>query len=513
MKQAFRSAAIITIFSFSSQLVLGGVQLIAAAKFGAGSDMDAFLSASTLPQFVISVLLGSLSFVFIPFFVEYAVKGDEERAYRLSVGLFNISMLLLGAICVIGILFSRQILIVTNPGLAAETLDVSVRISMVTWPTVMATGAFTLLSSIYQAKRNFAWQAMVPLIGAVVNLALLLLLAPKLGIIGLALATTTGVVIQVFLLWRVFAEKNRYHFRLYWDEDGLRKIIYVTLPLVLVAIVTKFTPLIDRYLASEMHEGAISQLSYAFKILTLVSVLISTGISTVIFPRMAADASNTDMGALGSTMSLGLRIMWAVTAPVIAIGIALALPAITFLFNHGAFSMQDSVAVSDLFKIYLIALGGMSLGAITGKGFYAMKDTKTLAIFGALEAIAYVAYTAYLAGRFGQAGIAIGYVIYFSGSLVWQLIVLRLRLGSAGKLAIFRSFGVTVIAALLAGIVASGVVSQTEIILLQLLLGAFAGLLVYALVLYVLRSAELKMLLGVLMNRQQKDRRELGNIE
>jgi putative peptidoglycan lipid II flippase len=504
MKQAFRSAATITIFSFSSQLVLVGVQLIAAAKFGAGSEMDAFLSASTLPQFVISVLLGSLSFVFIPFFVEYSVKGDDERAYRLSVGLFNISMLLLGTICVIGILFSRQILMVTNPGLTAQTLDVSVRISMITWPTVMATGAFTLLSSIHQAKREFAWQAVVPLIGAVVNLVLLLLLAPKLGIIGLALATTAGVVIQVFLLWGVFSEKKRYQFRLFWNEDGLRKIIYTTAPLVLVAVLTKFTPLIDRYLASEMKEGAISQLNYAFKIVTLVSVLISTGISTVIFPRMARDVSSTDMAALGSTMSLGLRIMWTVTAPVIAIGIALALPAITFLFNRGAFSVQDSLVVADLFKIYLIALGGLCLGAITGKGFYAIRDTKTLAIFGTLEAIAYVVYTVYFAGRFGPAGIAIGYVIYFSGSLCWQLIVLRLRLGSVGNLTISRSFGVTTVAAILGGVVAVGVVSLTEIILLQLLLGALAGLLVYGLILLILRSAELKMLLNVLRSGPQE---------
>ncbi len=499
MKKAFRSAVIISLFTLASQLVLFACQLVAAAQFGAGSDMDAFLAASTLPQFLISVLLGSLSFVFIPFYVDYSTRGDEEKALRLSVGLFNNCISLLAVICFIGVIFSRQILEVTNPGLSPDTLNTSVKISMIMWPTVLATGAFTLLSSIYQAKRQYSWQATVPFLGALFNFVLLIYLAPRLGIFGLAIATMVGVVIQAILLLGIFGGKEKYSFRLYWREEGLRQILQLAMPLILVALITKFTPLMDRFLASDMQVGSISHLNYAFRIAVLGSVLITTGISTVIFPKMAEDVSRNDLPALSNTMSFGLRIMWAVVAPAIAIGIAVSLPAVIILLCRGEFGMQDAIAVSDLLKIYLLALAAMCLGNLSGKGFYALRDTKTLAIFGALEALAYVFYTVYLTRLMGTKGIAIGYVIYFSLSLLWQIVVLQLRLGEGNGLSIFRSFGLTAIAASVAGIAAVLLVDQITLPILQLIIGGLGGLAVYIGVLYLFRSSELKLLSGALI--------------
>lgn len=499
MKSAFRSAASVTVFSFASQMVLVVCQLVAAARFGASSDMDAFVSAGTLPQFVISVLLASLSFVFIPFFVEQQSKGDAAKAQQLSVGLFNITMLALGVITVAGIFFSREILLVITPGLDEPTLDIGVRISMVTWPTVLATGATMLLASLHQARQEFIWQAAVPMIGAVINLVLLVLLAPSLGIMGLALATTAGVVVQVLLLSRGLFREG-YQLRLYWKDAGLQQVLRVAAPLVFVAAVTKFTPLMDRFLASELGSGAISHLNYAFKIVTLVSVLISTGISTVIFPRMAADFAGDNPGALGNTISLGLRIMWLICAPVVTIGMVLSLPVVLLLFNRGEFTLQDSMVVADLLRIYLLSLAAMCLASVTSKGFYVTRDTRTLAIFGTLEAGAYVVYTIMLARNLGPMGIALGYVIYLTGSLVWQIVVLKLRLGKETNLFDLKSFGITVLAAGLAGFSSYVVLGLTGNLLAQLAAGLL-GLMVYLFFLYVLRSAELKLIVETLFSK------------
>jgi putative peptidoglycan lipid II flippase len=494
MKNAFRSALIITIFTFSGQLILFASQILVAAFFGASTDMDAFLAASALPQYLISVLLGSLGFVFVPFFIDYRSKGNEQQAYELARSLLNNCILFLGIITVFGIIFAKPLLELIAPGLSPEALETAVKVAIITWPTILASGPLSLLLSIYQAERQFAWQAAVPVLGAITHLILLIVLAPSLGIIGLAIATLAGIVLQAILLIKIVTKRGKYKFSLNWNERTVQDVFRLLAPLVLVAFATKFTPLIDRYLASGLQTGSISHLNYAFRLTTTISILISVGGSTVIFPKMATDFSNSDLQALRKTISFGLRIMWLIIAPVIAIGISVALPGIVVLFERGRFNPSDSIVVADLFRIYSIALIAMCLGSITGKGFYVLRDTRTLAIFGTLESIAYIIYTIYLTRWLGVIGIPIGYVIFFNLSLAWQLLILNFKTGSKSVLPIVLSFGRTTLAALIAGGLSYLISSSFSASLYQLIAGCIAGFLIYLLTLVMLRSSELKII-------------------
>lgn len=285
MKNAFRSALIITLFTFLSQIVVFVSQIIVAAFFGANAEMDAFLAANTLPQYIITVLLGSLGFVFIPVFIDYKEKGNMEEANKLATSLFNNCLVFLGVITIIGILFAKPLLQLTAPGLNESSLNIGVKVAIITWPTILATGAFSLLSNIYQAEKKFGWQAAVPFIGAVINLLLLLLLCRWLGVVGLAIAATSSIVIQVVLLLKIIITPAKYKFNLNWKDESIQQVFRLALPLILVTFLTKFTPLIERYLASELSEGSISHLNYAFKIAGVITVLISVGGTTVIFPK------------------------------------------------------------------------------------------------------------------------------------------------------------------------------------------------------------------------------------
>jgi putative peptidoglycan lipid II flippase len=506
MKNALRSAFIITLFSFTSQLVLFIAQILSAAFFGADTEMDAYLAAVTLPQYVISVLLGSLAFVFIPVFVDYKVRGAEQDAYAVAASLFNNCMAVLAVLAVIGIIFARPLIQLTAPGLSAETMDVSVKVAIITWPSILATGAVSLLSSIYQAEKKFGWQAAVPFIGAVVNVLLLLLLAKSLGVLGLAIAATVSVVVQALLLVRIIVNPT-YRFSFDWRSPAVRQILRLLFPLIFVAVLTKFTPLIERYLASQLPEGTISHLNYAFKITGALTILITIGGSTVIFPKMAAVSSENDPGQLRKTISVGMRLMWLIIAPIVAIGFVLAEPVVKLLFERGEFTELDSVAVAEIFKIYSLALIGMCLGNITGRGFYVMKDTRTLAIFGTFEVIAYCIYTYFLTQWLGITGIVIGYVIYFNLSLLWQLIVLDVRLKGTRPAGDLRSI-ITTAAASCVGAIFTFQVKQliaAETPWLIVPIAAAAGLIVYALGLLLFKSSEMQMVLEIFRKNKKAD--------
>ncbi len=503
-KSTRRNSLIGAAFSVTLFVVLGqavGVltQMVIAANFGAGEEMDAFFVASTLPQFIGNVLLNALVVVFIPIFVESSIVRPEEDAWRTASSVITLTTVALALVALTGMLFSGPLVNLVAPGLSSGSFLLASRLGVILWPTVLFSGAVSLLSSIYQAKGHFTWPAVVPAIGAALNVLLILALVKlQVGVETIAISMTLSFLVQALLLWPI--TRGNYRVEIDWDNPGMRRLFALLWPLLLSSLVARVTPVVDRYLASGMPAGSISHLGYAYKIIALLSTFMSSGIATVLLPRMASEVASGDMAELRSSFSRGFRMMWLMVAPVIAVGCALAYPVTALAFQRGAFTPSDSLAVSQLLQIYLFALVGMCLGSITGRTFYALKKTRLIAVLGGASALAYVAYAPLLAHAFGVAGIACACVFLFNFDVTLNVLVIRAITGRRSGAVLARSFLRTTIAASLGGLVTWCVTLTTGHALLQILLGGPAGIAAYVLLLVMLGSTEIRDIVPPLSN-------------
>ncbi|TMK79484.1 MAG: murein biosynthesis integral membrane protein MurJ, partial [Actinobacteria bacterium] len=81
---------------------------------------DAFNVANTTPNMVYDLALGGIiSSVFIPVFVERMERGSREEAWHTARSVLTFSFLLLSAIALLAILFSRQIIDLYTAGVPA----------------------------------------------------------------------------------------------------------------------------------------------------------------------------------------------------------------------------------------------------------------------------------------------------------------------------------------------------------------------------------------------------------
>ena len=485
-----RPMAIVTILTLASQGIGVLTQVIIASKFGAGRSMDAYLAGVTLPQYIVTVLTSSLVVVFIPVFVEYAASHREAEAWRVASSVLNVSILALSAIAICGIVFAKPLLRLTVPGLSADALNLAARVARVSWPMIVPTGILSLLTGVYQAGHRFTWPATTVIIGAVLNLIVLVTLAPVLGVVGIAVASTMSATIQAVALIRIAVAPGRYRFTFDWRHAGTREVFQLLLPLLISGLFIRWTPVVDRYIASHLAAGSIAQLGYAFRLLGLSALLISTGLTTVVFPRLAFNAAVADMTAMRGTISLGLRLMWLVVAPATVLGAVLAQPLVSLAFQRGQFTTGDAVIVAHFLRVYLLALAAMCLGNITGRILYALKRTRLVAGVGLIEALAYAAYTTVLANHFGAVGVALGYVAYFNVSILWQIVWIRTHTGGYGGRRVLRSYARTSLAAVAAGGATQLVMLATPHILMPLPIGALAGTTIYIALLFLLRSDE-----------------------
>jgi len=155
-------------------------------------------------------------------------------------------------------------------------------------------------------------------------------------------------------------------------------------------------------------------------------------------------------------------------------------------------------------RIYLFALVGMCLGSITGRIFYVLKDTRTLALLGISEALAYIVYAPFFARHLGIRGIALACVLFFNFSLFLHLLVIRYKTGKTGGYTVINSCTRTFIAAILGGAGALGGALIHQIEWIQLLSGGTCGLVMYGAALRVLGSAEAGMIWRALWLKKEK---------
>src|SRR5215471_4250335 len=112
-----RNASIISIAVMSSR-VLGLIRdQVFAALFGAGLQYDAFLTAFRIPNLLRDLFAeGALSAAFVTTFTQTLETKGEQEAFRLSNRIATALMLLLGIICVLGWVFTPQVVYWLAPG-------------------------------------------------------------------------------------------------------------------------------------------------------------------------------------------------------------------------------------------------------------------------------------------------------------------------------------------------------------------------------------------------------------
>ena len=118
MRDLVRPAVVVTVLAIAGQVVGFATQVVIAGAFGARPDMDAFLAASTLPQYVVSVLLNALVVVFVPVFLDYEVGASDDEAWQVASTVIVLSGALLALLALAGLLFADVLLRLTTPGLS-----------------------------------------------------------------------------------------------------------------------------------------------------------------------------------------------------------------------------------------------------------------------------------------------------------------------------------------------------------------------------------------------------------
>ncbi len=472
--------------------ILGSLRLIViGATFGAGPDTDAFLAAFRIPDFIFQlVAAGALSSALIPIVAGLLATDEEARAWRVASTVTTLMLAVLVALAVI-VAIAAPVLVpaITSqftPAQIERTIELT-RVMLLS-PILLALGA--LASSLLNASGRFVASAVAPLVYNVAIILAAVVLAPGMGILGLAVGVVIGaaghLAIQLVPLHRL---GFRYTRGIDLDDPNARQALVLMAPRAVGLAAGQLTFLVATSVSTGLGVGAVTAFTFAFSLFQLPIGVIGVPLGIVTLPAFARELA---LGKLDRYLALvreSLRLILFVMIPLTGLSIVARGDVVRLLFGYGRIDEATLERTAATLLWLFLALTSESMIAILARAFYAGRDTRTPVYAAIVAVVLNVTLSILLAGPFGLAGIGLAITLgSWAEAVVLVLILWRLHpmlqpgdLVRAGATALAASLIATVAAWLAAQGVAAlaGGSLGKEFLLVRLVTMSIVGGLVY----------------------------------
>jgi putative peptidoglycan lipid II flippase len=420
---------------------------IMARLFGAGLVWDAFNLGFRIPNLTRDLFAeGALSAAFVPTFTEYLTTKSKAEAAHLANLVATALMIVVGGLCVLGVIFAPALVWLLAPGYAnvPGKFELAVTMTRIMFPFLLLVALAAQAMGILNACNQFFVPAMSSTffnLGSVaIGLAIGFWLGPYLGlthIAGMAVGVVFGGALQ--LAWQIPSlRKSGFRFRLAFDfrHPGMIHILQLMGPAILGNAATQVNVMVNTNFASQLSDpvrgfdGPVSWLGYAFRFMQLPLGLFGVAIASATLPAVSRSAAQGDLDGFRRTLSRSLAMVFLLTIPS-SIGLAvLGKSIIGAIYQGGKFQLYDTQQTALALACYAVGLAGYAALKVLSPSFYALGDARTPMTISLISiGINFVvAYTMIHATAMGHAGLALSTSAVAIFGFVTQFWLLRNRL-------------------------------------------------------------------------------------
>ena len=412
---------------------------VLAARFGAGNDMDAFIVAFRVPNLVRDLFAeGAMSAAFVPTFTRHLQLHGKADAWRLANNVLNALLIVTGAFVVLGMVFAPQIVATYAAEFAAVPgkLELTVRLTRVVLPFLVLVAVAAALMGMLNSLHHYFIPALSPAtfnIATIVGAFALAPVMPRFGwppIMAIAISAVVGGLLQVLTQWPAL-KREGFRYRALFDphDPGLRQLLLLMGPGTLGLAATQVNIFVNTLLATSQGTGAVSWLTYAFRIMYLPIGLFGVSIATAVLPAVSQYAAVEDVDGIRNTVSRGIGLMLMLNVPATLGLIVLATPIVQLLLEHGQFGAADTAPTAAALQLYAVGLIGYSAARIASPTFYALRQSRVPVVVSACTIATNIVLSVVLVRAIGFRGLALGTSLAALANGGMLMLLLHRRLG------------------------------------------------------------------------------------
>ncbi len=505
-----RATLVVALFFVLSRLTGLAREVIIGARFGTSAEYDAYLAAFRAPDLLFQLVAGgALGSAFIPVFAGFWLRDERPQAWLLFSRVLNIVTLVLIVLAGIAALAAEPLVAqVIAPGFdpAQQTLTVSLMRVMLVGTVIFGAGG--LVMGALNATQHFLWPAVAPVLYNVAIIAAAWLLAPRLGVRGLALGVVAGAAAHLLVqLPQLVRTGARYTPSLAVADGSVREVLRLMGPRVLGLLFVQMHFFVNTILASGLVVGSLSALNYAWLLMLLPLGIFAQSVATTVFPTLAAQAAAGDLPALRRTYAQTLRTVLFVVLPSAVALLTFGRPLVALLLERGVFGPDSTQRVATALALYALGLAGHATLEITVRAFYALHNTWTPVVVGVGAMALNIALGIWWVGPLGFGGLALANSVATTLEALLLVLLVRRSLGSIEGRALANSLLRTAAAAAAMGLLLWVLARWSQApdappLLLVGVLGLLLGAGVYAGISLLLRHPELQQALALVRRRR-----------
>jgi len=448
-------AGLIVSAAFLVSRVLGWLRLVVIADVvRAPAELDSFFAAFRIPDLLFQlVAAGALSSALIPVIAGLLEADGEQRAWRVVSTVANLMLAALLVLALLVLVFADRLVPIYTSGFDAATMARTIELTriMVLSPIFLALGA--LATSVLNARGRFAAAAIAPIVYNLAIIGAALLLAPTLGVVGIAVGVVLGSVGHLLVQIRPLrAIGFRYERRIDAGDPAARKALALMAPRAVGLGASQITFVVVTALATTVGVGGVTAFTIAFTLLQIPIGVIGVPLGVVLFPSLSRGAAMGDRDEFVGLLTRSIRLLAVVMIPVGLLAAVLRLEAVAILF--GQLDTATIRLTADTFLAFLPGLPAHALIAVLARAFYARQDTLTPVVVAVGAVLVNTTLATMLVGPLGLPGVAVAIAVAAWLEATALTVLLRRREGPLGLAAIIDVGVRVLVASAIAGTIA-----------------------------------------------------------
>jgi putative peptidoglycan lipid II flippase len=394
-------------------------QLI-AFTLGTGPIAEAFFVAQRFPNLFRALFAeGAFNNAFVPLFAKRVEGEGEARARAFAIEVFSVLLAWLLLFSAIAMMAMPLVILVIAPGFEGddEKFQLAVDLTRICFPYLLFMSLTALQSGVLNSLNRFTAAAAAPILLNIVMIAANVVA----WFLGTGNTATTGYIFA----WGIFAAGVAQYALLAvacrragmplvprWPRltPDVKRVVALSVPGIVSGGVMQINLVVATMIATTI-DGAVAYLYYADRLYQLPLGVIGVAIGVVLLPDLSRKlrAGNAS-GALAS-QNRALELSMFLTLPAAVALMAIPAPIVHTVFEHGAFTRADTLAVAPAVLAFAAGLPAFSLSKVFQPGFYAREDTRTPMQFALISVVVNVAGSLVLSHWLGHVGIALATTI------------------------------------------------------------------------------------------------------
>ncbi len=514
-----KAAGQMSVATFISR-ILGYIKdMILAVYFGATGLSDTFFAAFRIPNLLRELFAeGSMSSAFIPVLTEQRQKQGEQEAARLVRITFTFIILVVGIVCIAGLIFAPAIVAAIAPGFLSspDKFSLTVLLTRIMFPFLFFISLASLVMGALNTKKIFFVPALAPAMLNVTTIIMVVAFAPMTDqpILVVAIAVALGGFVQFAFQLPAFY-RNGYSLGLDagFRHPGLKKMAMLIIPATMALAVNQINIIVSNILASYLEEGSITYLYYSMRLIQFPIGIFGVAMGMAVLPALSEHAARGDFDRLREDFSFALRLLFFIAVPSMAGLIALSEPIVNLLFQRGQFDYAATQGTAEALLFYSAGIWSIVGVRVITATFYSMQDTRTPVKIAAVGVMSNLLLSLALMGPLRHSGLALANSLASGVNFFLLVYFLNRKLHNIDVKRIVKSFSQVLLASFVMAAAGrlmlrgelwakSGEAAVKAVYLTGTMILCIA---IYAIVTSLLKNEELQYVRGAIMKKMGKE--------